>query len=124
MVRAICDDLASTPGVVYAAVERRGSSSIGETVDYDALRGGPVLADLREELLPITDVLVIRVIYGGHAEPEEVQIAAGWARATLLRMLRRDGPVGPLLPPSGRGPAGGAAPAHAVVFRPGVRKMN
>jgi hypothetical protein len=124
VVRAICDDLASTPGVVYAAVERRGSSNIGEAMDYEAIHGGPILADLAEELLPVTDAISIRVIYGAGTEVAEVQTAAGLARRALLRMLRQDDPVGPLVPPGGAAPPSGAASAPAMVSAPRARKAN
>jgi hypothetical protein len=41
LVRELCNDLASTKGVVYAALERLGASNIGEMIDYAALTSPP-----------------------------------------------------------------------------------
>ncbi len=123
LVRELCNDLASTKGVVYAALERLGASNIGEMIDYAALSEGPALVGFREELLPIAHALVLRVIYTKVAKAQDVKAATDLARLVLLRILRSGDSVGFLAPPRSGGPSG-AAPAHAVVFRPGGRKAN
>jgi hypothetical protein len=122
IVRALCDDLASISGVIYAACERRGASNIGEAGDRSSLLSGPVTSTLREELVPVTTELVFRVIYDDRAKATQVQASVDGARTTLLRLLKRSLPD--WVPPHGTPPTGGGGGAAAQAGLASARRTR
>jgi hypothetical protein len=123
VVQALCDDLASMSGVLYAACERRGAATIAEGGDRRCLFSGPFWG-LQQELVAVVRGIVFRVVYDEHARGADVQTATQWAGTTLRRLLERQEP-GTMPPPRGGnlppGGLAGAAPAQIGVHD-GARK--
>lgn len=68
VVRALCDELVTEPGVVYVVLERRGVMALCEAGDRGALLTGPVVSALTEELAPVDAEFVLRLVYDERAD--------------------------------------------------------
>jgi hypothetical protein len=125
VTRALCDDLALVPGVVYVAVERRGGPTIGEAGDCKCFLNGPIKSALQEELITFGSELLLRVVYDDGTDRERLQVSVQAAKDTIRHMLHRSAGTPGMVPPQSGGapPSGisGAAPVQ-VGIHDGARK--
>jgi hypothetical protein len=116
VVRALCEELATEPGVVYVACERRGGATLGEAGDRRALLSGPIVSTLGEELVPVGAGVLLRIVHGATGDATRMRLVGTWARDTIRRLLAQTTlpPVGGGTPPTpSRG--GGFGPASAQI---------